>query len=236
MSQTKRLSILIPVFNEEKTIVEVLETVSRADTLGLDFEIILVDDGSTDKTREILDDLDAAKYHARIIKHDKNEGKGAALRTAQQHVTGDFVLIQDADLEYDPRDYPDLLRPLVEGKADVVYGSRLSGGKITRAFKFSHLIANKALSLMTNLLYDSTLTDMETCYKAMRAEIYTRIKIRSNRFDFEPEITAKVLKQGVRFYELPISYFGRDYSEGKKITWVDGFAAVWALIKYRFVD
>lgn len=232
----KKLSILIPIYNEEKTLVQVLEMVSQADSAGLEKELILVDDGSTDGTREILASLDANKYSAHIYYHEKNQGKGAALRTAQSHATGDIVMIQDADLEYSPKEYPELLKPILDGKADVVYGSRLSGGKLSRAFKFTHYLGNKFLSLLTNILYDSTLTDMETCYKVFRAEVFKKVTIRSNRFDFEPEITAKVLKQGVRIYELPISYYGRDYSEGKKITWKDGFAAIAALIKYRFFD
>lgn len=232
----KKVSILIPVFNEAKTIVPVLEMVSRAPTLGLEKELIVVDDGSTDGTRDILREINADQYNARIYFHDRNQGKGAALRTAQGHASGDVVLIQDADLEYSPEEYEQLLKPILDGKADVVYGSRLCGGKVTRAFHFTHCVGNKFLSLLTNVLYNSTLTDMETCYKVFRADVFKRVVIRSNRFEFEPEITAKVLKQGVRIYELPISYFGRDYSEGKKITWKDGFGAIWALLKYRFVD
>jgi glycosyltransferase involved in cell wall biosynthesis len=232
----KTLSILIPVFNEEKTLVTVLEMVSRADTAGLTKEIVIVDDGSTDGTRDILAQLDASQYNARIYYHEKNKGKGAALRTAQEHASGDVILIQDADLEYDPREYAELLRPILEGRADVVYGSRLCGGKVTRAFKIWHLFGNKFLSLITNVLYNATLTDMETCYKVFRADIFKKVKIRCDRFDFEPEITAKVLKQGVRLYELPISYYGRDYAEGKKITWKDGIWAVAALVRFRFSD
>jgi glycosyltransferase involved in cell wall biosynthesis len=231
-----KLSILIPVYNEAKTIVTVLEMVSRAPSAGLEKELVVIDDGSTDGTREILQGLDPAQYSARIYFHDKNQGKGAALRTAQGYASGDVILIQDADLEYSPDEYPNLLKPILDGHADVVYGSRLSGGKVTRAFHFTHYLGNKFLSLLTNILYNSTLTDMETCYKVFKSEIFKRVVIRSNRFEFEPEITAKILKQGVRIYELPISYFGRDYSEGKKITWKDGFGAMWALTKYRFVD
>lgn len=236
LSQYKKLSVLIPVYNEFKSIVPVLDMVANAPSGGLEKELIVVDDGSTDGTRDVLRELDGAKYNAKIFFHDKNQGKGAALRTAQGYATGDIIIIQDADMEYSPDEYPELLKPILDGKADVVYGSRLSGGKVSRAFMFTHLVGNKFLSLLTNVLYNSTLTDMETCYKVFRADIFKRVKIKSNRFEFEPEITAKVLKQGVRFYELPISYYGRDYSEGKKITWKDGFHAIWALVKYRFSD
>jgi len=232
----KTISILIPVYNEEKTILPILEMVRAAACHSLTKEIIIVDDGSVDGSRKILEDLDTKKYNAKVIFHTKNQGKGAALRTAQTHATGDIILIQDADLEYDPKEYEELVRPIVEGRADVIYGSRLSGGKVTRAFKIAHYLGNKFLSLVTNVLYNCTLTDMETCYKVFRAPIFKSITIKSNRFDFEPEITAKVLKQNVRLYEMPIAYYGRDYSEGKKITWRDGFAALWALVKYRFVD
>ena len=232
----KKISILIPVYNERATLIAILDKVIKADTKGLEKELIIVDDGSIDGTREILQHIDAAKYSANIIFHEKNMGKGAALRTAQQAASGDIILIQDADLEYDPSEYVNLLGPIMENKADVVYGSRLSGGKITRAFKFTHLLGNKFLSFLVNVLYDTTLTDMETCYKVFRADVFKSIQIRSNKFDFEPEITAKILKKKARLYELPISYFGRDYSEGKKITWRDGFIAIWALLKYRFFD
>jgi glycosyltransferase involved in cell wall biosynthesis len=232
----KKLSILIPVFNEKATLIEILEAVKSAPSSGLDKEIVIVDDGSIDGSRDILKSLDCARYSAFVYFHEKNQGKGAALRTAQGHATGDIIMIQDADLEYDPRQYENLLRPIREGRADVVYGSRLSGGSVTRSFKILHLFGNKFLSLITNLLYNSTLTDMETCYKVFKADIFKKVNIRSNRFDFEPEITAKVLKQGIRLYEMPIDYYGRDYDEGKKITWRDGFAALWALVKFRFVD
>ena len=236
MNDFNKLSILIPVYNEAATITQVLKKVWEAPCFSLEKELIIVDDGSTDGTGEILANLDAPSINAKIIVHKINQGKGAALRTAQQHAQGDIILIQDADLEYDPKEYQELLQPILEMRADVVYGSRLSGGKPTRAFKIIHLFGNRFLSLMTNILYNSTLTDMETCYKVFRASIFKKITIRSNRFDFEPEITAKVLKQGVRLYELPISYYGRDYNEGKKITWKDGFSAIFALIKYRFMD
>jgi glycosyltransferase involved in cell wall biosynthesis len=236
VSEFKKLSVLIPVYNEFKTIVQVLDMVAKAPAAGLEKELIVVDDGSTDGTRDVLRELDPTPYNAKIYFHEKNQGKGAALRTAQGHATGDIIIIQDADMEYSPDEYPELLKPILNGKADVVYGSRLSGGKPSRAFMFTHLMGNKFLSLLTNVLYNSTLTDMETCYKVFKADIFKRVVIKSNRFEFEPEITAKVLKQGVRFYELPISYYGRDYAEGKKITWKDGFHAIWALVKYRFSD
>ena len=232
----KTLSILIPVFNEEATLITLLDMVHNADSLGLQKELIIVDDGSTDNTRAILGELDTAKYNAKIYYHEKNQGKGAALRTAQGYAEGDLIMIQDADLEYDPKEYPELLRPLVEGRADVVYGSRLCGGKPTRAFKIMHLFGNKFLSLVTNILYNATLTDMEACYKVFKRDIFKKVKIKCDRFDFEPEITAKVLKQGVKLYELPISYYGRDYDEGKKITWKDGIWAILALIRFRFTD
>jgi glycosyltransferase involved in cell wall biosynthesis len=197
--------------------------------------LIIVDDGSTDGTRDVLKDLMATTSH-RIYFHGHNMGKGAALRTALTYAGGDIILIQDADLEYDPSEYNELIKPILEGRADVVYGSRLTGGKVARAFNFWHYIGNKVLTLITNVLYNATLSDMETCYKVFRADVIKNIQIKSNRFDFEPEITAKVLRRKYKLYEMPISYYGRDFSEGKKITWRDGFAAVWALIKYRFFD
>lgn len=229
----KKISILIPIFNEVNTLETILGKVEAVDFCGLEKEIILIDDYSTDGTREILAKL-KDKYP--IYYHEKNEGKGAALRTGFGHVTGDIVIIQDADLEYEPVDYVPLIQLILDDRADVAYGSRLSGGKPSRSFMFTHLMGNKLLTLMTNILYNTTLTDMETCYKAFKAEFIKGIQIKSNRFDFEPEITAKVLKKGARLYELPISYYGREYDEGKKITWKDGFHAILALIKFRFVD
>ncbi|MGE0201825.1 MAG: glycosyltransferase family 2 protein [Candidatus Melainabacteria bacterium] len=229
------LSILIPVYNEEAFVAELLNRVLSVDFLGLARQIIVVDDGSTDGTRAILQQL-AAELPITLILHDHNQGKGAALRTAIQHATGDIAVIQDADLEYDPVDYPPLIKLIVEGRADVVYGSRLSGGKPVRAFNIMHLLGNQLLTAITNLLYNTTLTDMETCYKAFRGDVLRSVIIRSNRFDFEPEITAKVLKKGYRIYEAPISYYGRDFHEGKKITWVDGLWALWTLARFRFMD
>ncbi|MDD3435774.1 MAG: glycosyltransferase family 2 protein [Candidatus Gastranaerophilales bacterium] len=229
----KKITILIPVFNEVNTLEIILQEVEGANFCGLEKEIILIDDFSTDGTREILKKLEK-KY--KVFYHDKNMGKGAALRTGFEHVSGDIVVIQDADLEYDPADYEPLIKLILDGRADVAYGSRLSGGKPSRSFMFTHLLGNKLLTLMTNILYNTTLTDMETCYKAFKTEFIKGIEIKSNRFDFEPEITAKVLKRGARLYELPISYYGREYEEGKKITWKDGIHAIWALVKFRFTD
>ncbi|MEI8128272.1 MAG: glycosyltransferase family 2 protein [bacterium] len=228
-----KITVLIPIFDEVNTLKLILQKVEDASFCGLEKEIILIDDFSTDGTREILNELEK-KY--KVFYHDKNMGKGAALRTGFEHVTGDIVVIQDADLEYDPVDYEPLIKLILEDKADVAYGSRLTGGKPSRSFMFTHLLGNKLLTLITNILYNTTLTDMETCYKAFKTEFIKGIEIKSNRFDFEPEITAKVLKRGARLYELPISYYGREYGEGKKITWKDGFHAISALIKFRFTD
>lgn len=228
-----KITILIPIFNEVNTLKIILQKVEETSFCGLEKEIILIDDFSTDGTLEILNEL---KDKYKILYHDKNMGKGAALRTGFENMTGDIVVIQDADLEYDPVDYEPLIKLILEDKADVAYGSRLSGGKPSRSFMFTHLLGNKLLTLITNILYNTTLTDMETCYKAFKTSFIKGIQIKSNRFDFEPEITAKVLKRGARLYELPISYYGREYEEGKKITWKDGLHAVWALVKFRFVD
>ena len=225
----------MPVYNEANTINEIIKRVEEVNLGAVHKELIIVDDASKDGTREVLDELRKNGLH-KIYFHAQNMGKGAALRTALTYASGDIVIIQDADLEYDPAEYADLIKPILEGRADVVYGSRLSGAKVSRAFNFWHFIGNKMLTLITNLLYNAILSDMETCYKVFRADVIKNLQIRSNRFDFEPEITAKVLKRKHKLYEMPISYYGRDFSEGKKITWRDGFAAIWALIKYRFVD
>ena len=235
MKKPPLLSILMPVYNESGTIKEIISRVQAVSLGDVRKELIIVDDGSTDGTREVLQQLKQSDEY-KVYFHAQNMGKGAALRTALTYAVGDIILIQDADLEYDPREYNELLAPILEGRADVVYGSRLSGGKVARAFNFWHYIGNKMLTLTTNILYNAILSDMETCYKVFRADVIKNIQIKSNRFDFEPEITAKVLKRKHKLYELPISYYGRDFNEGKKITWRDGFAAIWALIKYRFVN
>jgi glycosyltransferase involved in cell wall biosynthesis len=227
-----KLSIVIPVYNERNTIEEIL---SRVEKTGLADEIIIVDDGSNDGTREFLAELAPQHPAMRLILHEKNQGKGAAVRTGIGAATLDLVLIQDADLEYDPRDYAALLKPIEEGMADVVYGSRFLGAP-RRSTMFWHMIANKLLTLFTNILFNSILSDMETGYKVFKREIIQAIPIRSKRFNFEPEITAKLLKRRVRIFEVPISFNPREYSEGKKIGLIDAFEAVWALIKYRFVD
>lgn len=225
------LSIVIPVYNEVENIEEILKRVqstNRAD------EIIVVDDGSKDGTRDILQKLDR-QNNIFVILHERNQGKGAAVVTGMQAARGDVLLIQDADLEYDPRDYGVLLQPIEEGKADVVYGSRFLGAP-HRVTMFWHLIANRLLTFMTNILYNTILTDMETGYKVFRREVIQGMHIRAKRFNFEPEFTAKVLKRRYRIFEVPISFNPRDYSQGKKIKLKDAFEAVWTLLKYRFMD
>ena len=228
------LSVVIPVYNERETLAEIVQAVLATE---MAYEIILVDDGSKDGTRDLYPQIEAlAPTIIRVILHEKNLGKGGALQTGFRAATGDIIIIQDADLEYDPRDYPAMIRPIVEGKAVVVYGSRFRGGPSKTMF-FMNMIGNKFLTLMANILYNTILTDIETCYKAFRADVIKGIPIRSRGFDFEPEITAKVLKRGHRIYEVPISYNGREYEEGKKIRpWRDGPIALWCLVKYRFVD
>jgi glycosyltransferase involved in cell wall biosynthesis len=226
------LSVVIPVYNEIDTIDEILR---RVEAVNLVDEIILVDDGSTDGTRERLQEIAPQYPHMRIILHAKNSGKGAAVQTGIKSASKELILIQDADLEYDPRDYPALLKPIEEGIADVVYGSRFLGAP-RRTTMFWHMVANKLLTLMTNILYNSILSDMETGYKLFRREIISDIPIHSNRFNFEPEITAKLLKRRIRIFEVPITFNPREYSEGKKIGLMDAFEAVWTLLKYRFVD
>jgi glycosyltransferase involved in cell wall biosynthesis len=225
------LSVIIPVYNEVENIGEILK---RVQTTKLAKEIIVVDDASKDGTRAILQKLDGKKK-VRVILHEHNQGKGAAVVTGLKAAKGDILLIQDADLEYDPRDYPTLLQPIQEGLAEVVYGSRFLGAP-HRVTMFWHLIANRLLTFMTNILYNTILTDMETGYKVFRREVIEGITIRAKRFDFEPEFTAKILKSHHRIFEVPISFNPRDYSQGKKIKLKDAFEAVWTLLKYRFVD
>jgi len=226
-----KISVIIPAYNEIHTIGEILQRVQRMEIAD---EILVVDDGSTDGTRDALAQI-ATNGLIRVVLHEKNLGKGAAVVTGIDKSSGDVLIIQDADLEYDPREYPKLLQPIHEGIADVVYGSRFMGGP-RRPTMFWHMVANKMLTLMTNLLYNNILTDMETGYKVFKREVVAGMKIKARRFDFEPEFTAKILKRRVRIFEVPISFNPRDYSEGKKIKISDAFVAVWTLLKYRFVD
>ena len=229
-SRYRKLSVIVPVFNERNTVAEIVRQM-RAVDLPVEREIVIVDDGSGDGTRDVLSQLADSTVH--VVLHPHNRGKGAAIRTGLAQVTGDLVLIQDADLEYDPDDWPKLLAPILKGRAEVVYGSRFTGER--RNMLFLHWIGNRFLSLLTNVLYNTTLSDMETCYKLFDRELIDSIDLRSERFDFEPEITAKILRRGIRIYEVPISYSGREFDEGKKITWRDGVVAVKTLVKYRFV-
>jgi glycosyltransferase involved in cell wall biosynthesis len=227
-----KLTVVIPVFNEKNTIEEIIRRV-RAVDINMDKEVIIVDDGSTDGTREILQRLTSPAI--KVILHEKNAGKGGALQTGFSHAEGDIVLVQDADLEYDPREYPALLEPILDGRADVVYGSRFLGGP-HRVLFFWHYVGNKTLTTFSNMLYNLNLTDMETCYKVFKREILRKISLKSKRFGIEPEITAKVAKLKCRIYEVPISYSGRDYAEGKKIGWKDGMAAFFHIVRFRFFD
>lgn len=251
---SQRLSIIIPVYNEVDTLEEIVQRVRDVDLGGFEInsidshdsetdsvvtferEIVLIDDGSTDGTHDILNRWQSSNPDdMTIIFHEQNGGKGAALRTGFAHATGDIFVIQDADLEYDPRDYRKLLQPLLEGTTDVVYGSRFLGGPRT-AMTLSHMLGNKGVTLIMNVVYGTVLSDMETCYKCFRREVVQGMPLHSRRFEIEPEVTAKILKQGHTIFEVPIRYHGRAFHEGKKLTWRDGFIAVWTILKYRFVD
>ena len=225
-----KISIIIPVYNEKKSLLEIIKLIENVD-FGVEKEIILVDDCSTDGTKDLYEGL---SY--KVIYHNTNQGKGAAIRTGIAESTGDIIIIQDADLEYNPEDYLPLIKLIIDDKADVVYGSRFLNQEKEKNFLFLSYIANKFLTFLTQIMFRTSLTDMETCYKAFRADFIKNVNIKSNRFDFEPEITAKVLKQKVRFAELPISYNARKNTDGKKVCWIDGVQAIITLIKYRFTD
>lgn len=229
------LSVIMPVYNEIHTIQEII---NRVRSIDIKKEIIMVDDASKDGTTNYLREKVQDKYpDVKVFYHEKNRGKGAAIRTAIDKCSGDYIIIQDADLEYDPKEYFVLLEPLLDGRADVVFGSRFLGGSgARRVHLFWHSVANKILTTLSNMMTNVNLTDMEVCYKVFKTEILKSIKLRSDRFEFEPEITAKVAKKRCRIYEVPISYSGRDYSEGKKIGWKDGVTALWSILKYRFID
>ena len=232
-----KLSVVIPVYNEAKTLRTIVDAVRAADA-GMEKELVLVDDCSTDGTAEVLSALAAEDPALKVFRHEVNRGKGAALRTGFEHATGDFVIIQDADLEYDPGEYPRLLKPLLDGHADVVFGSRFLGGGAHRVVYYWHYLGNKFLTTLSNMTTNLNLTDMEVCYKVFKREVIREIAptLKEERFGFEVEITSKVAKRHVRVYEVPISYYGRAYAEGKKIGWRDGFRALWCILKYRFCD
>ena len=227
-----KLSVVMPVYNEKETVFKIIERVLKEDVV---YELIVVDDCSKDGTADLLKN---ASFDPRVktFFHDKNKGKGAALRTGFKEITGEVAVVQDADLEYDPAEYKRLLEPIERGEADVVYGTRLSGGRPQRAHFFWHKLGNTFITFFADLLYNTTLTDIETCYKMIRTPLLRKMNIKSNGFGFEAEFTAKILKPRFRVYEVPISYYGRGYSEGKKIFWYHGFEAIWTLVKYRFID
>jgi len=230
--KTKILSVIIPVFNEEKTVSQIVKKVNDIRLTGIKKQIIIVDDGSTDSTKPELKKLKDRYKGMTVVYKEKNEGKGSAVRRGIEFIKGEYAIIQDADLEYDPEDYKILIKPLIMGKADVVYGSRFLGTH--RAFLYWHYVANKILNFITNILYNSILTDMETCYKIFKSSVLKELNLKSNGFEIEPEITAKVLKRNYKIYEVPISYYGRGYDEGKKINAIDAFKAVFVLLKYMF--
>ena len=240
-----RLSVIIPAYNEIETIAEIVRRVRAVEltmkagfgsesgaVVAFEREIVLVDDGSTDGTREYLRSLENDP-DAVVVFHEQNQGKGAAVRTGLERVSGDVILVQDADLEYDPRDYPALLQPIVEGRSQVVYGSRFRGGP-TKAMFFWHMMGNRFLTLVTNVLFNTILSDMETCYKVFTRNVAQQLDLKAPGWGFDPEITAQILKRGYRIYEVPISYTGREFEEGKKISWRDGLTVLWTLLKYRF--